>query len=85
MSANPHSVVQFVVASPPIECSSRNTTTSFCQKHLLLLSLTEEYNYYQNGVLPSQFYSALTGKDFDSFKDTLWKMAVIIVSVCVVS
>ena len=45
----------------------------------------EEYNYYQAGVLPSQFYSALTGKDISSFKDILWKMAIIIVSLCIVS
>ncbi len=54
--------------------------------HVAYLSQsTEEYNYYQAGILPSQFYSALTGKDIDSFKDILWKMSIIIVSLCIVS
>ena len=46
---------------------------------------TEEYNYYQAGILPSKFYFALAGKDIHSFKDILWKMAIIIVSLCIVS
>jgi len=47
-------------------------------------SFAEEYNYYQMGVLPSQFYSALTGKDIGEFRDILWKMGIVIVSVCIV-
>lgn len=45
----------------------------------------EEYNYYQMGILPSEFYTALTGRSPSKFKETLWKMFVVIVSVCIVS
>ena len=60
-----------------------SVSTVYCNDYVS--QFVEEYNYYQAGVLPSQFYLALTGKDLSSFKDTLWKMAIIIASVCIVS
>ncbi len=45
----------------------------------------EEYNYYQMGVLPSYFYSALTGRDSAAFKEILWRMSIMVISVCIVS
>ena len=50
-----------------------------------LCYFTEEYNYYQVGILPSRFYAALTGKSLPEFKDILWKMVIIVVSLCIVS
>lgn len=62
-------------------------TVSYCCKCLLeiILLFVEEYNYYQMGVLPSFFYSALTGKDSAAFKEILWKMSIMVTSVCIVS
>jgi len=53
--------------------------------YVLLFLSSEEYNYYQIGVLPSDFYLSLTSKNLDLFKEALWKMAVIITAVCIVS
>ena len=49
------------------------------------VTYTEEFNYYQIGILPSFFYTALTSKDLGAFKDVLWKMGILVISVCIVS
>ncbi|XP_064403467.1 lysosomal cobalamin transporter ABCD4-like isoform X3 [Halichondria panicea] len=67
----------------------RVAVPGLCSKSLLLLAVlilarsAEEYNYYQMGIIPSKFYLALTSKNIDIFKEALWKMAVIITSVCI--
>ena len=52
---------------------------------MFFCSHAEEYNYYLAGLVPSQFYLALTGKDTGLFKEALWRTAIIVTAVCIVS